>query len=143
MSAEDISPDTAPEALAAAARPLFRLSDRQVQWVMLVGFASVGYALYLRYLAVEFSQVALACDNGLNTWLCTARSVATSVFRNSGFGLAALAAGLLNLVHPSVVLLTVGVAAAGFGIVLYNVMLSGLAIGLMLLAFARTAPARE
>ena len=30
----------------------FRLTPFQVQWLLIVGFLSVGYALYLRYLAV-------------------------------------------------------------------------------------------
>lgn len=143
MTSDDTSPDIAPEVLDSAAKPLFKLSERQVQWIMLIGFSSVGYALYLRYLAVEFSHVALACDTGLKTALCTARSVATTIFRNSGFGLTALICAVLHLMHPSIVLLTIGVAAAGMGIVLYNVALSGLAVGIMLLAFARPAPARD
>jgi hypothetical protein len=119
----------------------FRLSALQVQWIMLVGFLTVGYALYLRYLAIEFSPVALACDGGLPTWLCTMRSVATALFRSSTFGFAALAIAALNLMRPSIVLLTAGVVAAGFGIVLYNVNLSGIAVGLLILGFARPAPA--
>ena len=47
----------------------------------------------------------------------------------------------LHLIRPSIVLLTLGLVAAGFGIVLYNVVLSGLAIGLLILGFARPAPA--
>ena len=39
----------------------FRLTPYQVQWLMVVGFITVGYALYLRYLAIEFSTTALAC----------------------------------------------------------------------------------
>lgn len=142
MSADDFVAATGPEENSKP-RPLFTLSDRQVQWIMLVGFASVGYALYLRYLAIEFSHVALACDTGLKTALCTARSTATAIFRHSGFGIVALAGAILHVIHPSIVLLTIGVAAAGMGIVLYNVNLSGLAVGIMLLAFARPAPARD
>ena len=41
----------------------------------------------------------------------------------------------------SIVLLTGGLIAAGFGIVLYNIGLSGLAIGLLILGFSRPAPA--
>ena len=33
----------------------FRLTPYQVQWLLIVGFMTVGYALYLRYLAIEFS----------------------------------------------------------------------------------------
>jgi len=119
----------------------FRLTARQVQWLLIVGFVSVGYAIYLRYLAIEFSSVALACDAGLPTTLCKARLVATSLFKNSVFGIVALVIAVLNLMRPSIVLLTGGLIAAGFGIVLYNVALSGLAVGLFILGFARPAPA--
>jgi hypothetical protein len=119
----------------------FRLTPYQVQWLMVVGFLTVGYALYLRYLVVEFSTVALACDGGLQTLVCKSRTLVTALFQNSVFGVAALIIAVLNIMRPSVVLLTGGLVAAGFGIVLYNVSLSGLAIGLFILGFARPAPA--
>ncbi|TYL95868.1 hypothetical protein FXB40_13180 [Bradyrhizobium rifense] len=119
----------------------FRLTPYQVQFLIVVGFVTVGWALYVRYLAVEFSQVALACDAGLQTMICKARAVSTSLFKNSVFGIVALVIATLNLMRPSIVLLTLGVVAAGLGIVLYNIVLSGLAIGLLILGFARPAPA--
>ena len=119
----------------------FRLSPYQVQFLIVVGFISVGYALYVRYLAIEFSQVALACDAGLQTLMCKARAVSTVLFKNSVFGIVAVVVAALNLMRPSIVLLTVGVIAVGLGIVLYNAVLSGLAIGLLILGFARPAPA--
>jgi hypothetical protein len=119
----------------------FRLTPYQVQWLLIVGFVTVGYALYLRYLAIEFSSVALACDAGLPTMLCKTRILATALFQNSVFGITALVIAVLHLIRPSIVLLTGGVIAAGFGIVLYNVELSGVAIGLLILGFARPAPA--
>ncbi|MGY0573894.1 hypothetical protein ACTGJ9_024760 [Bradyrhizobium sp. RDM12] len=119
----------------------FRLTPYQVQFLIVVGFVTVGWALYVRYLAVEFSQVALACDAGLQTMICKARSVSTSLFKNLVFGIVALVIATLNLMRPSIVLLTLGVVAAGLGIVLYNIALSGLAIGLLILGFARPAPA--
>jgi hypothetical protein len=119
----------------------FRLTPYQVQFLIVVGFVTVGWALYVRYLAIEFSTVALACDAGLQTMICKARSVSTSLFKNSVFGIVALVIATLNLMRPSIVLLTLGVVAAGLGIVLYNIVLSGLAIGLLILGFARPAPA--
>ena len=119
----------------------FRLTPYQVQWLMLVGFLTVGYALYLRYLAIEFSTVALACDAGLRSMLCQARALATVLYKNSVFGITALIIATLHLIRPSIVLMTGGVIAAGFGIVLYNIELSGIAIGLLILGFARPAPA--
>jgi hypothetical protein len=119
----------------------FRLTPYQVQFLLIIGFVTVGYALYLRYLAVELSQVALACDAGLQTVLCKSRSVATYLFKNSVFGSVALVIAVLHVIRPSIVLLTLGLIAAGLGIVLYNVALSGIAIGLLILGFARPAPA--
>ena len=119
----------------------FRLTARQVQWLLVVGFVSVGYAIYLRYMAIELSSVALACDAGLPTMLCKTRLLMTSLFKSSVFGIAAVAIALLNLMRPSIVLITGGLVAASFGIVLYNIGLSGVAIGLLILGFARPAPA--
>ena len=119
----------------------FRLTPYQVQFLLVVGFVTVGYALYLRYLAVEFSTTALACDAGLQSMLCKARTLASSLFKNSVFGIVALIIALLHVMRPSIVLLTGGLIAAGLGIVLYNITLSGLAIGLLILGFARPAPA--
>jgi hypothetical protein len=122
----------------------FRLTPYQVQWLLIVGFVTVGYALYLRYLGIELSTVALACDAGqqaAQTMLCKTRSLATVLFRNSVFGVVALVIAALHVIRPSIVLLTGGLIAAGFGIVLYNIALSGLAIGLLILGFARPAPA--
>lgn len=119
----------------------FRLTPYQVQWLLVVGFLTAGTALYIRYLMVEFSQFALQCDAGLQTASCSIRSLATYLFKNSVFGIAALVIASLNLMRPSIVLLTGGLIAAGFGIVLYNVVLSGLAVALLILGFARPAPA--
>jgi hypothetical protein len=119
----------------------FRLTPYQVQWLLVVGFLTVGYAIYVRYMAIELSSTSLACDAGLQTLLCRSRALATTLFRNSVFGITAVIIAVLHLIRPSIVLLTLGLIAAGFGIVLYNVVLSGLAIGLLILGFARPAPA--
>jgi hypothetical protein len=127
--------------MPAVKKTPFRLTPYQVQFLLVVGFVTVGYALYLRYLAIEFSTVALACDAGLQSLLCKARTLATTLFKNSVFGIVALIIATLHVMRPSIVLLTGGLVAAGLGIVLYNVVLSGLAIGLFILGFARPAPA--
>ena len=119
----------------------FRLTPYQVQFLLVVGFVTLGYALYLRYLAVELSTVALACDAGLQTLVCKARTLATVLFKNSVFGVAALVIAGLHFIRPSIVLITGALIAACLGIVLYNVALSGIAFGLLILGFARPAPA--
>jgi hypothetical protein len=119
----------------------FRLTPYQVQFLLIVGFVTVGYALYLRYLAIELSTVALACDAGLQTSTCKMRALATYLFKQNVFGAVALVIAALHVLRPSIVLLTAGLVAAGLGIVLYNIALSGIAIGLLILGFARPAPA--
>jgi hypothetical protein len=140
IAARVVPPPNSPHNHAMKKDP-FRLTPYQVQWVLIVGFLSVGYALYLRYMAIEFSPVALACDAGLPTMLCKTRVLMTYLFRNSVFGTVALIVATLHVIRPSIVLLTAGLIAAGFGIVLYNIGLSGIAIGLLILGFARPAPA--
>jgi len=122
------------------ARPLFLPTARQTNWLIAAGLLSIGYALYLRYLAVEFTSVGLACQAGLQTWLCFTRKIVIALFTNSVFGFVAVAAALLNLIRPSLVLFGVGLMAAGFGVVLYNVGLSALAVGLLILSLARPRP---
>ena len=57
-----VVPPRIPDHIRAMKKTPFRLTPYQVQFLLVVGFVTVGYALYLRYLAVEFSAVALACD---------------------------------------------------------------------------------
>jgi hypothetical protein len=122
---------------------LFLPGPRAINILLIIGFCSVGYALYLRYLVIEQSSISLACEGGLNTWLCLTRKVVTALFRNSAFGILALAAAALNLLRPSLVLTAIALAAAGFGVVLYNVGLAGIAVALLILSLARRAPAPE
>jgi len=122
---------------------LFLPSARQVNWLLAIGFLAVGEALYLRYLAIEYAPVALACQAGLDTWLCATFRLTIALFNHSAFGFLAVIAAALNLLRPSVVLVAVGLAASGFGLVLHNANLAGLAVALLILSLARPAPAPE
>ncbi|MGA3310981.1 MAG: hypothetical protein ABSD08_20570 [Xanthobacteraceae bacterium] len=122
-------------------RPLFLPTARQVNWLLVVAFLSLGEALYLRYLAIENGTVSLACQAGLNTWLCGTFRLTIVLFNYEVFGGVALVAALLNLLRPSIILFAFALAAAAFGIVLHNVDLSALAAGVLILSLARPAPA--
>jgi hypothetical protein len=124
-------------------RPLFLPTARQTNWLLVIGFLAIGEALYIRFLAIENPNVALACQAGLKTWLCSSWQLSVVLFRNEVFGAVALAVALLNLVRPSLVLVALTLAIAGFGVVLHNVDLSALAVGLIILSLARPAPAPE
>lgn len=110
---------------------------RETNWLLIVGFLSLGYAMYLRYLAIEQSTIGVACDGGLATWLCSTRRVVSTLFTHSVFGWVAIVAAALHFIRPQIFLLTVALSAAAFGLVLYNAPLSALAVAILILAFAR------
>jgi hypothetical protein len=122
---------------------LFLPSARQTNWLLIVGFVSLGEALYVRYLAIEYAQVSLACQGGLHTWLCATFRLTIALYNQSVFGWVALAAAALNLLRPSIALVTVALAASAFGLVLHNANLAGLAAAMLILSLARPAPAAE
>jgi len=124
-------------------RRLFLPTAVQTNWLLIVAFLSVGEAMYLRFMAIENANVALACQAGLNTWLCSSYRLSVVLFSHQVFGAVALAVALLNLIRPSLVLVALTLAVAGFGIVLHNTDLSALAVGALLLSLARPAPATE
>jgi hypothetical protein len=123
--------------------PNFLPTARQTNWLLMVGFLAIGEALYLRYLAIEYAPVSLACQGGLQTWLCTAFRAVIVLYNHAVFGLVALAAALLNLVRPSIVLMSIALAAGGFGLVLHNTDLAGLAMAVLILSLARPAPTTD
>jgi hypothetical protein len=118
---------------------------RRISWLLLVGCLSIGGALYIRirYFGIEQGQTSLACYSGLETTLCTAIRLVTILFRYSVFGWTAVLAAFLNLIRPSMLFFSIGLAAAGFGLVLHNTGLSGLAVGLLILSLSRRASATE
>jgi hypothetical protein len=122
---------------------LFLPTARQLNWLLLIALLSLGEALYLRYLAIEYAPVSLACQAGLDTWLCATFRLVIVLFNHSAFGWVALAAAVLNLLRPSILLVGVALAAIPFGLVLHNADLAGLAAALLLLTLARPAPAAE
>jgi hypothetical protein len=124
-------------------RPLFRPSARQTNWLLVIAFLALGEAMYLRYHVMENATMSLACQGGLHTWLCGTFGLTTILYPYQVFGGVALAVALLNLIRPSIVLATVSLAAAAFGIVLHNADLSALAAGVLILSLARPAPLTE
>ena len=122
---------------------LFLPTARQMNWLTLVALLSLGETLYLRYMAIEYAPVSLACQAGLDTWLCATFWLTIVLFNHSAFGWVALGAALLNLLRPSILLLAVALVASPFGLVLHNANLSGLAAALLMLSLARPAPAAE
>jgi hypothetical protein len=122
-------------------RPLFLPTARQTNWLLIVSFLALGEAMYLRYMAIENVPVSLACRAGLDTWLCGTFRLSIVLYEHQVFGAVALAAAVLNLIRPSVVLVALALALAAFGVVLHNADLASLAAGVVILSLARPAPA--
>src|SRR6202023_1502658 len=80
-----------------AMTPRFVPTARQTNWLLCIGFLSVGYAMYLRYRALEFADVSLACQAGLQTWLCATFRTVIELFNQYFFGAVALGAALISL----------------------------------------------
>jgi hypothetical protein len=132
------APDTASQEHDAPRQPhLFAPSAAALNWVITIGFVSLGYAMYMRYLVIEQPSVGLACDAGLKTWLCLSRQVVIALFENYVLGWVSLGAAVLALIRPSVPLFTIGLATTAFGLVLHNAGLSGFAAALLIMCFAR------
>ena len=136
-----VLPGTTNQQVSITMKRRFAPTARQLNFLIPIGLLALGYALYLRYLAVEQAWVGLSCEAGLATWLCFARHIVITLFKHWVFGSIAVAVAAINLLRPSLALFSIGMVAAAFGIVLYNIGGSGIAIGLLILSFAR--PVRE
>jgi hypothetical protein len=123
--------------------PRFLPNARQANWIIAIGFLALGYALYLRYFAIQNTTIGLACDAGLGTSICVIRKAAYTFGAHSVFGWIAFGAALINLARPSAIMFTLGLAATAFGLVLYDSGLAGIAAGLLIMSFARPVPEPE
>lgn len=119
---------------------LFRPSGRAALILSLLAIAAVSFALYLRYYIIQNTPIGLACEAGEQSLTCTARLAAIHLFVRSIFGWTAVAAALLQLWRPNVIVFGIGLISAAFGLVLYNTRLSSLAVALLVLSFARAWP---
>jgi hypothetical protein len=124
-------------------KPRFVPTARQTNWLLCIGFLSVGYALYLRYRALEFSDLSLACQAGLQTWLCGTFRLVIVLFNHEVFGAVALGAAVIHLLRPTLTIFAIALAATSFGIVLHNPSLSALAAALLVVSLGRPAPLPE
>ena len=122
---------------------LFLPSARAAVVLLIIGGVALGGALSMRYGAIERTDIGLACTARPDTWFCASRQTVVTLFVHSVFGWAAFAIAAFNLCRPSSALFALALAASCLGLVLYNVGLSSLAAGLLVLSLARRAPATD
>jgi hypothetical protein len=117
-------------------------SRRAALTLAVLGLAALGTALFLRYGIIQNTPVGLACEAGEDSLTCKVRLAVILMFIQDCFGWTALIAAGVQLWRPNSVALGVGLVFALLGLVLYNTRASALAITLLVLSFARPAPAR-
>ena len=120
---------------------LFLPSPRETNFLLLIGFAALGYGLYLRYFVVEAPALEAACLAGLPRAGCLLRLIVIESYTMQLFGGAALVAAVAHFVRPRIATLSAALVAAVLGLILYNTELSALAVGVAVMGFVRPARA--
>ena len=119
----------------------FLPSPRATNFLVAVGFMSFGYAMYVRYMLIEASPVALECDAGLAAAHCTVRTISMFLFQNQLFGIAAFVLAAVHLLRPNIYAFAAALGLTGFGLVLYNNGCAAIAFALLVVSFARPVAA--
>lgn len=125
------------------ARPLFKPTWTETALLSGLAVCALGFALAMRYLAIENTPLGLACDAGDPGLLCATRKAVIAFSQASVFGVVALVAALINVLRPSALLCGLGLACAALGLVLYNTPPSAVAVAVLTFSLARPRPEPE
>ena len=102
---------------------------------LILGGGALALALVTRYVWIESTEIGLSCAATPAPWWCEPRYVVIRIHQLDGWGLVALAAGLISLLTRWYWLALVALAVGMIGLVLYNTGLAavGLLAGLLLI----------
>ena len=102
---------------------------------LILGAVALGLALVTRYVWIESTEIGLSCAALPAPWWCEPRYVVVRIHQLDGWGLVALAAGLLGLLTRWYPLALLALVVGLIGLVLYNTGLAavGLLAGLLLI----------
>jgi hypothetical protein len=96
---------------------------------LILGCLALTLALVTRYVWIESTEIGLTCSAVPPPWWCEARFVVIRIHQLDGWGIAALAAGLIGLITRWYWLALVALVVGLIGLVLYNTGLA--AVGLL------------
>jgi hypothetical protein len=122
---------------------LFLPSPRQTNFLIILGFAAAGAALYTRHAIIDSSVLAAACADGSVLAGCWVRRFIVELGELQFFGGAALVAAILHFLRPRVTMFAGALTAAVFGLLLGNPEASAFATAIIVLAFARPVRASK
>jgi hypothetical protein len=102
---------------------------------LILGGAALTLALVIRYVWIESTEIGLSCAATPAPWWCEPRYLIIRFHQENGWGLIALAAGLISLLARWYWLALVALVVGLLGLVLYNTGLAavGLLAGLLLI----------
>jgi hypothetical protein len=102
---------------------------------LILGGLALGLALVTRYVWIESTEIGLRCAAAPAPWWCEPRYLVIRFHQENGWGLIALAAGLISLLTRWYWLALVALVIGLIGLVLYNTGLAavGLLAGLLLI----------
>jgi hypothetical protein len=119
---------------------MFLPNPRQTNLALLFAFGALFCAFAIRHFVTGSREVELACAAGLPEAVCFLRNAAIDFRDTQLFGGIALIAAACHLRRPDFRLFLIALTAAVFGLMLYNAALSAVAVGLLILSFARPVP---
>jgi hypothetical protein len=96
---------------------------------LILGGAALALALVTRYLWIESTEIGLSCAAVPAPWWCEPRFIVIRIHQLDGWGLVALAAGVISLLTRWYPLALVALVIGLLGLVLYNTGLA--AVGLL------------
>ena len=135
-----MSRDSLAEAKGGDSAALFRPSKSETAVLAVLGLAVLSVALFFRYAVIQNTPLALACEAGEASLVCTIRLGIILLFTWNVFGWGALIAAAVQFWRPNTTAFGIGLLLALLGLVLYNTRLAALAIALLVLSLARSAP---
>jgi len=112
-------------------------TPRQTNFLLLLGFVSIGAGLYLRLQIVESEPLAAACFAGLARASCGLRRFIFELYGLEAFGGIALIAAAVHFVRPDITAFSVALCAAILGLFLHNVVPAAFAAAILIMSFAR------
>ena len=132
--------DSLAEAKGAASRAQFLPSKMETAVLAGLGLAVLGAALFFRYAVIQNTPLGLACEAGDERLICDVRLAMVLLFNWNVFGVVAVFAAAIQFWRSNMTAFGIGLVFALLGLVLYNTRLAALAVALLVLSLARSAP---
>jgi hypothetical protein len=115
----------------------FLPTPRQTNLLLLLGFAALGLAIYLRHAVLDADFLAIVCLPDKTRATCFARSLLAEFSGLQVFGGVALVFAAIHFWRPELRLFAVAMIGAIFGLLLGNVPVSAFAAAVLVISFAR------